>query len=806
MAFLVFRLLAVYFGAAALFLWLAHRFVRPVGRRAGLLLALAPFLLAGRALVTGGVLGPIDIFYESFPFRALREGFGIGPAAQPILSDVALQNIPWQVAVRDTVAQGRPPRWNPYILSGEPLLAAQQHGILHPTTWVGLLLPDAQAWTFGMALRILLALLAAYLFFRELECGESASLFGAAAWAFSDYLVFHLGWQLQPAAAPFPLLLLGLRRLAHDPSGKAVGLTVVTLFLIISAGHPETVLHGVAGAGVLFLFQLWWAGRGRRWRPLLLSLVAGVLALGLTAVLLLPFREALPHTVEHAVRSQVYAKSDRSIPVGRSLERAVKNVMPYAFGVHGKSAEDPFFIGPAGYAGSILFPLAVLGLLSRRREKWPLLIAGGVGVATWARFPVVNDAVCRLPFFDIALNERLAFLTAFAVVALATFGVERLAHKEDRPPLLIAIVVCLVALATLFLHVHPGLTALGMRRRDQAFLFGLQLLPLVLLGLATWRRRRAVLAVPLALVLLLVQRWDEVGGLYPTLPAASYLPHIPLLDGIPKGEPFRVVALGWGFLPNVSIAYRLEDVRGYEAMTFAPLFETFPLWCVHQPVFFNRVDDPTRPFLSFLNVRWVIAPPGHPSPPGWRVAADDATGRLFENPNVLPRAFAPKGYFRESGRERVLEKLQSIADYRESGVVEEPGGDRVPNGEAVVQIRSYEPETLLLDVDAKTPTLVATSVTRWPGWKVFVDGSFVPVVPYNRAFFAFRVGAGRHRVRLAYEPDSVRAGLAVSLATLTLCLAFAFTSSVRRRAPLAFTLRRGPRAKEERAPPAPPPA
>jgi hypothetical protein len=791
--FLILRTLVVYFGAAAAFVWLAHRFVLPVRRRVGLVLVAMPLLLAGKALLTGAVLAPIDIAYEAYPLKALRAQVGIEGVRSPILADVVMQNIPWQVAVRDALAEGRLPRWNPYVLAGEPLLAAQQHGVLHPATWLGFLLPPPQAWTLGMAVRIFLALLCAYLFFRDLGCGEGASLFAAGAWAFSDYLVFHLGWQLQPAAAPFPLLLLGLRRLARQPSARAVGLTAGALVLIVSAGHPETLLHAVAGAGVFFLFQLWWAGRGRRGRPLFLSLVAGVLALGLSAVLLLPLSEGLPHTVENAVRKEVYAKSDRSAPVGKSLERALKSVIPYAHGVSGKSAEDPFFTGPAGYAGSILFPLAILGLFSRRQERWPLLIVGIIGLATWARFPVLNDAICRLPLFDIALNERLVFLTAFAFVALATFGVERFADAGDRPGLVVPITFCLVTLAVLFLRAHPGLVALGMSWRDQALFVGLQLLPLALLGLAAAKRGNAALVAPAALVLLLAQRWGEERGLYPTLPAAAFSPHIPILDGIPRAEPFRIAALGPSFLPNVSSLYHLEDVRGYEAMTFAPLFETYPLWCIGQPVSFNRVDDPSRPFLSFLNVRWVIAPPGYSPPPGWAVNGDDKTGRLLENPNVLPRVFAPRGYFREEDRARQLLRLKSIEDFRESGVTAETetGGDRLINGEAEVRILHYEPEAVLLDIDARAPALVATSLTRWPGWKITVDGGSVPVVAYNYAFIAFRVSAGHHRVRLAYEPDSVRAGLSISLTTFALCLGFVLASPVRRR----LTLRRSPSSK-----------
>jgi len=147
---LVARSLAVYVGAAALFLFLAHRFVLPLSRRAALVVAAAPLLFTGRAMLTGGVYGPIDILYNGYPFGALREELRIPPDRTPLLADVVYQEIPWRAAVREAIAEGRLPLWNPHVLAGEPLAAVAQPAVLHPGTLLGLLLPLPQAWTFDM--------------------------------------------------------------------------------------------------------------------------------------------------------------------------------------------------------------------------------------------------------------------------------------------------------------------------------------------------------------------------------------------------------------------------------------------------------------------------------------------------------------------------------------------------------------------------------------------------------------------------------------------------------------------------------
>ena len=775
MFLLVLRLLAVYFGVVAAALYIAHRFVSPIRLWVSVLLALGPFLLVGKALVTAGVYAPIDITYQAEPLGPYARFFGTQPTKNPALGDVVYQEIPWRKAVREAVRNGRLPLWNRFVLAGEPLLAVQQPAVLHPTTWLGFLLPLAQAWTFEMAAHYFLALLAAYLFLRDLKCGELPSLFGGIAWAFCDYLVFYAGYPLTPAAAPFPLLLLGLRRLVSDPSRRSVALTVVALLLILTSGHPETLLHCFAGAGLWFLYELAVAGRGRRLRPFLLSLVAGILTLGFCAVLLLPLAEALPHTAEHFYRSAIYAKAKRSMPIPDSLRRAVPNLMPFYYGFSGKGMVIEGYHEPTGYAGAVLWPFAAAGFFSRRREKWALALLGALGVAIGARFPGIMDAICKLPGFDIGLNERMVFFGAFATAGLAALGMERLREGGASPVFVAASAAGLLLIAFLYQHARPHLSQLNMPPGHFLYRTLLQAIPLLLCAGAwfAFRRRGGEAAFLLAaIVLLAAERCLEEGDFYPTYPNRVFYPPLKSLEPIPRGEPYRMTSVGWTFIPNIAALYEVEDVRGYEAMTFKPLSDTFSLWCVPQPVWFNRVDEATRPFLSFLNVRYVLAPPRHPAPEGWKALYKGEEAQLFENPNVLPRAFVPRRlrYVAESGSE--VHFLGGIGDFADEGVVGEtppPGTPESPpqkNGDASVKIASYEPQGMRLEVDAAAPALVATSVTSWPGWKLRVDGAPAPLVRYNHAFLAFRVPPGRHTAVLRYLPDTFVAGSVISVLTM----------------------------------------
>jgi len=231
----------------------------------------------------------------------------------------------------------------------------------------------------------------------------------------------------------------------------------------------------------------------------------------------------------------------------------------------------------------------------------------------------------------------------------------------------------------------------------------------------------------------------------------------------------RVVGVGSMLVPNTSALYELEDVRGYESMTLRALYETYPLWCRPQPAWYNRVDDLSKPFLSFLNVRYAIVPRGYPLPGGWKRISVDSGGELLENERVLPRVFVPEAVCWEPLPFRHLEWLERISDYAQWGIVgaAPPTGEQlVKNGAARVGAIAYREQALSAEIDARQDCVVGTSITAWPGWRARLDGRPIASLSYNHAFLGFRVPAGRHRLELSYLPDGFVAGAAISLTTL----------------------------------------
>ncbi len=779
--------LVVYGGTVGGLLLAAHRLVLPVRVRAALVLAAAPLLFTGKAMLTGGVFAPLDIAYQAEPLRALRAEAGIETTANPLLVDVASQMLPWRHAVREAIASGRFPLWNRHVLGGAPLAAVAQPAVLQPGVWLGMLLAPPQAWTFDVSLRFFVALLCAYLFFRGTAAGEAAALLGACAWAFSDFLFFYAGYPIVSSVAPFPLLLLGLLRLVDDADRRAVGLTVCALVAMVVAGHPETLLFAVAAAGLFFLFELSRARPGRRWKPVLLSLTAGALALGLTAVVLLPFLEVVPQSWQHTLRVSFLAKAKRTEAPIESLRRLVPSLVPYAYGALGRSQVVGRLILPAAYAGSLVTALAAAGLAARCRRKWIFLAFVLFGVAVHARLVGVASLIASIPLFDISVNDYFIFLALFGLVALAVLGAESLARGKGVPAFAAGVVATTLAALLVGAARGPKLRAIGMEPSYLQARLLAQVLPLLLgltLVLALARRSRLGAGAIAALcVLVLAQRRIEEAEVYPTYPARAFYPPMRLLDPIPRGEPVRMTGLKWTFTPNVAAMYGVEDVRGYDALVFQPLAETFGLWCVQQASYFNRVDDPNSPFLAFLNVRYAVAPPGFPPPAGWTVRAEQNGSRLYENPRALPRAFVPRHLVWTDNPAVQMMVLARIWDFSNDGVAGAVRPGRLgwrDNGEADVRVAAYASERMALSIDARGAALVGTSIPAWKGWRLTLDGRRAPLFGFNHAFLAFEVPPGRHEAVLRYLPDGFVYGAWISLATLLAILALTLPTGLRK--------------------------
>jgi hypothetical protein len=386
---------------------------------------------------------------------------------------------------------------------------------------------------------------------------------------------------------------------------------------------------------------------------------------------------------------------------------------PNGFGnpVHGNwSWIYNYSIAAPTYVG--LIPLA-LALSARKKRDLLLLATSGVLFLVAMNWTFIGHALNAIPPLSLIAQDRLRFVILFFVAWLAA------RVTGDRWVLLPGLV--LLAAATWLLRVKWN-APLGWHSAS-----GVIALAVFLLAVAIKPR----LGAAAACVAVLFELFAFNHGFNVPVSRAYYRPSMPILEKLQelsKGEPSRIVAHDWTFLPNAAAQYRFEDVRGHDPMALASYATFFKQIAVDDPASdVLRVQNVDHPALAFLGVRFLLTDPGFTPSPQWQLRYEGPDGRLYESTNWQRRFF----------------------------------------GEATIgPITQHSPMRLTVDIDAPRETLIHSSQVFAPGWRA--DGA-LSTVRVHDTFLGFRVAAGRQRVTLRYLPRSFVAGCAIAL--LALCAA-----------------------------------
>ena len=161
--------------------------------------------------------------------------FSIDPLWQPLapagydvpsnqlLSDQVFEFYPWQKFIREELAQGRIPLWNPYVNSGHPLLANAQSALFDPFNVIALLWPLAQSFVVVAFLRLLCAGSFTLLLALELGLSRYAAFLAMIVFTFAAPQIV---WLIYPKASVLvwvPAILFLSLRLIRTGKWRDVG-------------------------------------------------------------------------------------------------------------------------------------------------------------------------------------------------------------------------------------------------------------------------------------------------------------------------------------------------------------------------------------------------------------------------------------------------------------------------------------------------------------------------------------------------------------------------------------------------------
>ena len=191
---------------------------------------------------------------------------------------------PFATFLHDRLGHGDLPLWNPFAFSGQPFAADPQSGVFYPPALVsyGLFAP-ATGMVLLVTFHYLLATLSSYAFARLAGAGRLGAVYAGLAYGVSGYLLARsqaLGLLTGAAwlAACVAAALFVARR---DGRGASPVVLAGALAFSILGGSQQLTAVAATSALIVLVVEL-------RWRGLAIFVAAGVAALGLAAVALLP--------------------------------------------------------------------------------------------------------------------------------------------------------------------------------------------------------------------------------------------------------------------------------------------------------------------------------------------------------------------------------------------------------------------------------------------------------------------------------------------------------------------------------------
>lgn len=692
---------------------------------------------------------------------------------------------PWFNTIRQAVAEGRLPWWDPYQFAGYPFLSNPQVAFFYPPTWLAVILPANVAISWYVLLHLWLSAVGMLLFARCMGGSWLGSTLAALVYGFSGFYAARLWAGHIGLVATFtwlPWVILAARwSIERADIGSAI-VAGVTIGLAILAGHtPSFLIVGAIWAAFILYFLI-----EKPDDRLVVLRQAGLMllvGLGLSAVQVLPFAQL-------SLASQRLAGSDFEFASGFSLPPAhlVTLLLPEFFGEPTRIGywSVPTFEELSYYAGLLVVVGIVLALRKRSRLAWfyILLMITGLWMALGSYSALYQVS------YELVPLVRLLRAPARAAVVYVFAGAALLAHalsswqawpemtRSDRIgplakwSLLVVGVVGLAALAAtgaVFMAVHP--TDTSGRLWHQVGGYGLAIAMLVLGFGLVWgllstpsvgQRRRVALAFAL-LILAVADLWQFGAKLIVT---EEIGPSQMWRDAKAIVGDTQDLVVPWGvsiFEQSGSMEVGLRSVFGYQALEPSEMV-----------AFTSHVADPRSSAYDVLGARYVVAPVAldqfAEGEGGLLLVGQEGAAWVYERPWAQDVARMATVVEVIEDHDRAINRVhEPDFDAANAVILDSDPGCKIEQAtpqESAVAIEDAAPGYWRIRTKNAMASMLVFAEGDFAGWRAFVDGA---ATPHQRAFTTVRavcVPRGEHVVEWRYQPTIFAIGGAISL----LCL------------------------------------
>ena len=760
--------------------------------------------------------------------------FRILPAGKdPPFSFVTFDSLTYYMPRTDYAASmlrgGDMPLWNPYEMAGLPLLATLQCGGLYPLNLPYLVMPPNAAWFVAGLFHSALAGICMFVFCRMLKIGVFGATVAALTFLFCSWVTVTAEFipDEHRATALMPLVFLCAEALIQRRTLTRCIWLGVALGLMLLSGEPEIFVRTsmILGPYVLCRLAARFKAGDINLRGLIIAAaciaIAYVVCLGLTAPQWMPTRELA------GLGERPLGRMPRDYVEFPGAPSAVGQLLNLLGPVKRTTS-----IGLVGLALLLLSPICF-----RRRPMAVFFVAAAIAgfMLSLGKATFLSSVYYHLPTGSwFRIPTRLLIFFVFAAPVAVGFAADHIAgmsreNQRTAVRLGTCAAVVLVCGALIVLMRNSSMQALIARDTGRipaikdVSQYGLGTSRMVVLMFAVCScllllSKRVSVRIVAQIMLCLLIPFDTWRAVVTT----QALPHHHYPRSVAgETEVVQFVKDNAGMhrtyfdaanftrnwtIPTIGLTNKFFTVNGRDPLCPAryldfvePIREPSP-WA-HVPNYrlimpqYNNIkfsgNSSAIGLLDHLAVKYIVLGPDsrffhvndgtneHESrieATRYRLVYETGTREVYENLNVLPRAYVAPDFKVIRDPAEILEELiLPKFDPRKTVILEEePDIEREigPGGpvSTTATIRDYEPERVVIDVEAAQGGFVVLSDLFFPGWKAYLDDVSVPVYRANYMFRAVAVPAGRHVVTFVYRPASFAMGIAISAATILVLL------------------------------------
>ncbi len=708
----------------------------------------------------------------------------LGPIKNPAMPDVVVQIMPWRHFTIESWKELSIPLWNPYSFSGTPHLANYQSAAFSITNLFFFIFDFNNAWSLSILIQPLFAGIFMYLFIRSLKLSAWASTTASISFMFSGFITTWMSWGTLSLAISFlPIALFSIEKYFETRKPTYLLLLFLSIPFSFFSGHFQTSLYFLSFTFAYLILKLLQTRNKKDFITSLLFIFLGVLA---TSIQIIPSIE-------------LYLNAPRS----NSFE--IINAIP--FYQLATILSPDFFGNPVTrnnflghyiewnmFAGSATFLISLYAFGIRSKTTLFFIIMTAASLLLSLDSPIINAFVnLKIPVLSSSSLSRILCIFSFSISVLAAYGIDQIKKDLENKKLkkiFIWMFSILILFSILWIYVfgkfiNPEFILIAKRNLILPTILTFSLIFSVVVGL-----RKEFIKIGLLIILTLVifdmLRFSTKWQPFESKELAYF--KTPITERLTElDKEFRIFT---PFGEEGSTYFNFQTAEGYDPLYIGSFGEfvksinngklqeadRLGAYIPEEGKYFPKAID-------FLGIRYIVQKKsdlGKPwafqfnnySDKKFNLIYEDKDFQIFENLEVLPKAFLVGDYTVEANKQEVLDKIYSDDfNFRNNVILEKDPKVKVGEGNInEVELINYSLNKILLKTRSDTEKILVISDNFYPGWIAKINKKNTEIIRANYTFRAVPIPKGNNEIEIIYQPRSFKTGFIISSISTSLAI------------------------------------